>query len=643
MTRSKIRRSRPQGVPQDFIDSVLEQWSSGKSVRRRTPSGIRLHVDRPLPFLCLYRRPPDRPDPGTQRLVTGESAYLTSPGDVTLRKDLGRLILVFGKRIAESFGGFLLIEVWSADKENGSGDGQEPSSEPRFVIYARGHRALSPTVDALERALKKVRILKQSAKVDVIRRERWSPPGMVSPVSLARLGRLGGAVIGIEVRAVYRNDGDELFPVLLRNLKRQVSIAIKRAVYRYAVTRTSVLPPVSYRSLGQRVFARSISKIDERLADLERAFDFLLEVTPVNLEPAWGRFRRSRLERSPEFYYRPLPLDPVAAKRRLFSIPVDRIEEPTLARLFREKQLHIDRQLTMLLDRGTRRFLYGSLQMHGKVDQELLVLARSILETIPPSRNGHRTGRALGAEAFAQRAREEIALYRNGDAPFTSQVHIRDDIHAGLMVSRGNLLIGHKSRIPTRQVEAMLHHEIGTHALTYQNGRAQPFRQLAEGLPGYDELQEGLAVLSEYLCGGLTRSRMRLLAARVVAAHMVEESATFIDTFRVLHRQFGIAQRGAFTVASRAYRGGGLTKDAVYLRGLVSVIELIRNTKSLEYLFCGKVAAHHLPIVDELRLRGVLKPSPFRPRVLDEPDAAIRLQRLHEGATVLDLCEGRSR
>jgi hypothetical protein len=72
--------------------------------------------------------------------------------------------------------------------------------------------------------------------------------------------------------------------------------------------------------------------------------------------------------------------------------------------------------------------------------------------------------------------------------------------------------------------------------LTYYNGRAQPLRQLYTGLAGYDELQEGLAVLAEYLADGLDASRMRVLAARVVAAHSVEHGATFTDTFRMLTR-----------------------------------------------------------------------------------------------------------
>ena len=84
--------------------------------------------------------------------------------------------------------------------------------------------------------------------------------------------------------------------------------------------------------------------------------------------------------------------------------------------------------------------------------------------------------------------------------------------------------------------------------LTYYNGRAQPFRQLYSGLAGYDALQEGLAVLAEYLVGGLTRPRLRLLAARVLAAQSVTDGASFVDCFRQLEGQ-GFDQRTAFGIA----------------------------------------------------------------------------------------------
>jgi uncharacterized protein (TIGR02421 family) len=211
------------------------------------------------------------------------------------------------------------------------------------------------------------------------------------------------------------------------------------------------------------------------------------------------------------------------------------------------------------------------------------------------------------------------------------------------MVSQGNLLIGRSTKIPTSRVEALLQHEVGTHVLTYFNGRAQPFQQLYTGLAGYEELQEGLAVLAEYLVGGLSRPRLRLLAGRVVAVQCLVDGASFIDTFRHLHRTYGFEQRTAFTITVRVYRSGGLTKDAVYLRGLVRVLEYLKGGGELDPLFVGKIMSDHIPIIRELQARQVLRPVPLRPRYLDNPRTAPKLERLRTGLTVLNLVERRKK
>jgi hypothetical protein len=87
----------------------------------------------------------------------------------------------------------------------------------------------------------------------------------------------------------------------------------------------------------------------------------------------------------------------------------------------------------------------------------------------------------------------------------------------------------------------------------------------------------------------------------------------------------------------RVYRGGGFTKDAVYLRGLNSMLDYVGQGGELEPLFVGKFAAEHIPIIKELQFRRVLRPPLLRPRYLEQPAAQARLQRLRGGATVLDL------
>ena len=144
-------------------------------------------------------------------------------------------------------------------------------------------------------------------------------------------------------------------------------------------------------------------------------------------------------------------------------------------------------------------------------------------------------------------------------------------------------------------------------------------------------------MLAEYLVGGMSPSRMQILAVRVIAARCLTEDASFIETFRKLTKTYHFKDRTAFTITMRIYRGGGLTKDAVYLRGLVQLLDYLKKGSPLEPLFVGKIAAEHIPIIRELQWRKVLKSAPLRPRYLDNPNITEALEQLRRGISVLDL------
>jgi uncharacterized protein (TIGR02421 family) len=314
-----------------------------------------------------------------------------------------------------------------------------------------------------------------------------------------------------------------------------------------------------------------------------------------------------------------LKLDPALAKRELYQIPVERIEDPTLAQLFRDQQVSLDRRLTLLSDRGTPQFLYGSLQLYGRVDEPLLNLAYEVLNRVPSRSRDESPRGAADANTFAARASEEIEYYRSLHSAIRGRVEVRKDL-SGLMVSRGNLLVGAGTKIPQSRVQALIAHEVGTHIVTFVNGRAQPLRQLSIGLPGYDELQEGIAVLSEYLVGGFSRPRLRLLAARVLAVHRMVGGAEFIEVFRELDRAHDFAQRTAFNIAMRVFRGGGLTKDLVYLRGLVGVLGYLREGGALEPLLVGKLGPDHVRTIPQPSADWLISGAVFRYWILSRED-----------------------
>ncbi len=376
--------------------------------------------------------------------------------------------------------------------------------------------------------------------------------------------------------------------------------------------------------------------VDRQLAEVSNQFDYLLQLTPVNTNSAWTAFRRGKFENAPEFHYRPLPIDPAVLKRELYKIPIERVEDPALQRLFEEKQQELELKLTMLHDRDTPRFLFESLQLFGGVDDTLLKLANDLAAELKGKDKREKTP-MITAAGFAECAEAEFELYRRSCPEFKASARVTNDVN-GLIVSRGKLLINSDLRLPQSRVRAFLAHEVGTHLVTYYNGRMQPFQQLYSGLAGYEELQEGLAVLSEYLVGGLSRSRLRQLAARVIAVRLLIDGATFVETFQGVDDDFGLTGRSAYNVTMRVFRGGGLTKDAVYLRGLQAVLRYVQHGGDLHPLLVGKMAVEHIPIIKELQYRKVLKPAQIVPRYLQDVKAIERLDRLRDGnGSIVDL------
>ncbi len=615
-------------IAAETIEATRTRLEANLPVRRNLPASGRLHIDRQLPFLCVYRRPTEGRVPGTARLVTGLASYLVASGETQLRRSVSQLVGAVTETLIGPFGDFLLLEVWA---------GRDQKKAPHFRLVVPSGEAFRPLAEFFRSELARVKVGDGRVPVEVSHATRPAPPGMTPLLSASRIASLQCAMVGLEVPPLYVDaTTGRTYPEVLRKLRRALTVALQRVFHRFSHEYTTRFP-VNHHMLGRRAVVKAVWTVDEQMSLVDEQFDFLLQVTPSNSAQAWETFRDGNFERTPKFRYRPLPFDPVRLKRRLWSIPVERVEDPTLSDLFRQKQDELDRQITLLLDIETRSFVHGAAQIFGGVDEDLLALARAVLQQCPDSALDDSSGGTIDTAEFAALARAELAYYRKQWDGVDATVKVRGDVTRGLMVSKGSLIIGEGTQIARRRVDALLQHEIGTHVLTYYNGKAQPLRQLYAGLAGYDPLQEGLAVLAEYFVGGLTPDRLRLLAARVFAVQTMLQGASFREAFRELTGTFGFDPRQAFTIAMRIYRGGGLTKDASYLRGLAELLSYLGTGKPIEPLFVGKIATEHLPIVRELTLRGVLRDPPLRPRYFEEPAALERLRRVRAGITVLDL------
>lgn len=375
-------------------------------------------------------------------------------------------------------------------------------------------------------------------------------------------------------------------------------------------------PPRPVAELGAADLA-----VDHRLSLLAQSYRFLLDITPVDADDLRDDFLEGR-EPDPAFTYRELEIDPAVVRAELDDIDPGGVEDPVLGQLLRAKHREMELQLDMLEARDTDDFLPLSVELYGAVSPSLRTQAEALLATITRTEP---TGEALDAEEFLALAEAEIAGYRDEDPDLDMHAEIRSDVN-GVMVSGDVLLIGPETKVQRQRAQALLHHEVGTHLVTQANGSHQPIKVLGVGLAGYDETQEGLAVLAEIACGGLTAFRLRQLAGRVVTVHRLVSGATFAEAHEALVAD-DFPSGSAWTTVMRVYRSGGMTKDAIYLRGLVELLEHLGSGGSLDRMWLGKFSLRDLPLIGDLEERGLLRPARVLPRYLLDPAAHDNLAR----------------
>ena len=550
--------------------------------------GISLRVERPLPFICVVR---DNPD--LAGLVAGQPSTLIADANADVAHTLGPVV----RELTDRFGTVLVLELTGTD-------------DATFRIHASDTDA--PTVRCLREELDAETVTKTP---DVL------------PHDEAR--KLGCVLLGLEIPNTYTDPSTgERLPLVYRELQAKLQDALHRAFFEFASVQTN-LQVQDYRALGSSAISDEALAVDRALVEIAEELDFLLAVTPVNTDEAWAEFQSSGFEEAPAFHYRPLRTDPDDTKRRLFEIDVDVVDDPTLAALFRSKRHELDRLVTMLEARDTPAFFGGSLQVYGGVSDEVVAFAREVLERLRRGERATEDEPSVGAEELARRARGEMEAYSLRNA-----VEVRDDV-PGILVDSGNVLIGSRLTVPASRVDALLCHEVGTHVVTHANGSAQKVRLLQVGLPGYEGTQEGLATLAEYVMGGLSAQRLATIAGRVMAVSSLCGGGEFVETFRTLVRDWEFSESSAFTISSRVHRCSGLTKDAIYLRGLSEVLTYLGTEGELDVLLVGKLPLEDVGIVEGLLWRTVVRPATVRPRWCDAP----LMDEVRAGKTVSDLAD----
>lgn len=426
------------------LNQIQDKLKKGDPIRLSLPGKGILKIDKPVPFLLVYRVPKEGKDYFTYNLAKTESSYLITHEDS--EHPIADMIKTISEYLADQFGGFMLVEIWHRTKVDGKA----------FSIRVNQKGALSMATKLAEE-LSALRIGNQKITASLDKQKVAVSPGTLAPLIDKNVAQQSEIIlVGVEIAPIYNDmKTGKPYPLFMRELRAAFGKSLRKSLFEFVRTNTSY-NVTHFEMLGTTVLDDKVWEIDHELAEYSNLFDFLLLVTPINTAEAWKSFSESKFLKAPVFHYRPMPIEPELIKRKIYNLPIEDISDPTIAFLFRDKRKEIDRMLNMMLEREKPDFMHSSLQVFGNIDDHLLDVARAILVAAEPNHEQENRD-LLNAEEFAQMAEEELIWLKQQDNSILTAVRVRDDVD-GVMVSRGTLNINKDYKISKQRALALIQH-----------------------------------------------------------------------------------------------------------------------------------------------------------------------------------------
>ncbi|WP_203295768.1 flavohemoglobin expression-modulating QEGLA motif protein [Luteirhabdus pelagi] len=346
----------------------------------------------------------------------------------------------------------------------------------------------------------------------------------------------------------------------------------------------------------------NLFRIDKNLNKLVKKIELLNYVNPVNIEQEKRNFFASKYNVNPSFHYRKIDFDAHKLQQELFSQDLAAIEDEETRDFYRDVIYDYSGliQCVEAVGQGNK-FYFNSLKSFGTPTEKDVENARFILHFADDEYQ-----QEMMPVYSAQDAEEYFKEFtKRYDFDFEIQLSTKISAAAMVLNNKQKLLLKKNHTFSANQLKVLANHEIGVHLVTTFNSLRQPLKIFHNGFPKNVETQEGLAVFSEYMSGCLTLYRLKELSYRVLATDSLRKGSNFCDTFDLLHNQYKLNREEAYNISLRAHRGGGFTKDHLYLTGLKKVYDLYHAGDSLDDLLTGKVSLDYAPIIEKWREEGL--------------------------------------
>lgn len=424
-------------------------------------------------------------------------------------------------------------------------------------------------------------------------------------------------VLATEIKKVYCNElTGAAYPKIIKSLQEHLKHAIVNNANFFSTDNSNWKHNTAAKLLDTKLDPAIIA-IDKGMSKLIRGFELLAYVNPVNNIPEQKRFFAKHYTEIPNFKYSPIRINSYELKQELSKLPLHTISDVSIRHMYEAVVNSYFDKIDLLSTLDTPKFLYNSLRYFGRPSKVDIQNAQYILH-LPSIPGEPKRTPTLGTDQAIQSFKEGLASYG-----FKSKIATSNKVIAKVMVlnAKKTIVFRPDAKFTRGEINALVEHEIGVHMVTTMNAGTQPLRIFKMGLPVNTMTQEGLAVLSEYLSGNMSIKRLKKLAHRVIIVDMMCNGANFKECFEFLHNNYVVDPNEAYAIVTRIFRGGGFTKDHLYLSGFVEILRFWEKGHSLDPLLIGKTSLEFYSTIEEMIDRDLLKKPQFITQSFVNPKA----------------------
>ena len=420
-------------------------------------------------------------------------------------------------------------------------------------------------------------------------------------------------VLATGVKKMYMNESDGTpYPLVIDELCVGIKNAITNSSKFFSNTYSNINVKKKNTLLSQGI-SPPLQKFDKALYRKVKNFEILSFVNTTNIVAEKKKFFKSNFRNNPEFKYRPLTMDPHKFKTEIFSLDIDSIDDIHFRQMYSDIISAYCDKVDLLKSLGTEKFLYNSLRYFGEPNKNDLANAQFLLYC-----DDYKVGlEERELEFDFVKKRFETATQKYGHQ-FNVEISTSIPSDALVINSKRKVVLKKGAQFTASRLDALINHEVGVHVTTSVNAANQPLKFLSLGLPKNTYTQEGLAIYAEFQSGGLTIERLKELGLRVLAIESMVSGNDFQTTFISLYETFKWNPNKLFYLVTRVYRGGGFTKDYLYLRGFRKILQMKERGVKLDNLFLGKTSHNYLGILNEMVDRKILNPPEYGVNILHE-------------------------